>query len=265
MENLYLRDASILLNLKEISYSNNLKRLEKTFKICVKNKLSIQITIDKNFYLKNHKKIEKITKKYLDQIKYITIHLTTTYDNLFSNDYDTKKFTEIFSKQLNKTKKIIGICIHPDHVDSWKYLKKLKTKRNYLAIEVTDKKARYGNKISHLNLILKKYKFLKLVVDTSHIKELSKFKILTFKTVLKKFKKKIVEAQISDFGNFYKSKSIKTTHSLLYLKKDKKIRDQIKALKKNNKNIIFTIEGLIPFSNNEKFHLLNEIQYIRQI
>ena len=29
--------------------------------------------------------------------------------------------------------------------------KKLKMKKNYLAIEVTDKKARYGNKISHLD------------------------------------------------------------------------------------------------------------------
>ena len=49
MENLYLRDASILLNLKKISYSNNVRRLEKTFRICEKNKLNIQITIDKGF------------------------------------------------------------------------------------------------------------------------------------------------------------------------------------------------------------------------
>ena len=93
MENLYLRDASILLNIKEISYSNNLKRLEKTFKICVKNKINIQITIDKVFYLNNHKMIDKIIKKYQNKINYITIHLTTTYDNLFSDDKDTKVFT----------------------------------------------------------------------------------------------------------------------------------------------------------------------------
>ena len=64
--------------------------------------------------------------------------------------------------------------------------KKLKMKKNYLAIEVTDKKARYGNEISHLEFLLKKYKFLKLVIDTSHIKELSRYKFMTFEKVLKK-------------------------------------------------------------------------------
>ena len=142
--------------------------------------------------------------------------------NLFSDDLDTKKFVEMFCRLIKKTKKIIGICIHPYHVKSWKFLKKLKMKKNYLAIEGTDKKARYGNKISHLEFLLKKYKFLKLVIDTSHIKELSRYKFMTFEKVFKKFKNKIVEAQISDFGNFYKSRSIKTTHSLLHLKKDKK-------------------------------------------
>ncbi len=265
MENLYLRDASILLNIKEISYSNNLKRLEKTFKICVKNKINIQITIDKVFYLNNHKMIDKIIKKYQNKINYITIHLTTTYDNLFSDDKDTKVFTYLLLDMIKNTKKIIGICIHPDHINSWKFLKKLKTKNNYLAIEVTDKKAKYGNKISHLKLLLKKNKFLKLVLDTSHIKELTKTKILTFENIYKKFKKKIVETQISDFGNFYNSKSIKTTHSLLYLKKDNKILNQIRTLKKNHKKMIFTIEGLIPFDKKETKHILKEIEYLNKI
>ena len=265
MENLYLRDASILLNLKEISYSNNVRRLEKTFRICEKNKLNIQITIDKSFYLKNHKRIGRVIKKYNNKIRYITIHLTTTYANLFSDDLDTKKFVEKFCHQIKKTKKIIGICVHPDHVKSWRFLKKLKMKKNYLAIEVTDKKARYGNEISHLEFLLKKYKFLKLVIDTSHIKELSRHKFMTFEKVLKKFNNKIVEAQISDFGNFYKSKSIKTTHSLLHLKKDKKIFNQIKLLKERNKKIIFTIEGLLPYGNKTNSYLMNEMRYINQI
>ena len=52
---------------------------------------------------------------------------------------------------------------------SWKFLKKLKMKKNYLAIEVTDKKGRYGNEISHLEFLLKKYKFLKLVLYQNRI------------------------------------------------------------------------------------------------
>ena len=55
--------------------------------------------------------------------------------------------------------------------------KKIKNKNTYLAIEVTDKKAFYGNKISHLEEFSKN-SYLKLVIDTSHIKELEKEKIL---------------------------------------------------------------------------------------
>ena len=97
MENLYLRDASILLNLKEISYSNNVRRLEKTFRICEKNKLNIQITIDKGFYLKNHKNIGRVIKRYNNKIGHITIHLTTSYVNLFSDDLDTKNLSRCFA------------------------------------------------------------------------------------------------------------------------------------------------------------------------
>lgn len=264
MNNLFLRDASIMLSDKEKSYSNSLKRLEKTFLICHKNNINIQITIDKNFFLKNHKKIYLILKRSKKKIKKITIHLTTSYNNLFSEDDETKEFTKnliYLIKELGR--KIVGICIHPDHINSWKYLKKLKTKNNYLAIEVTDKKAKYGNRISHLRKILKNNHYLKVVLDTSHIKELKKNNIMTFKNFYKNFKSYIVEAQISDFGNFYNSNKIKTTHSLLFLKKDDEIRNQIKILKE--KNINFVIEGLVPyFRNNDKI-IRNEINYIKNI
>lgn len=265
MKNLYLRDACILLDKKEISYSNSILRLKEALNICIKHKTNIQITLDKKHYLENYKTINKLILKRLNKIKFITIHLTTSYQNLFSNDIRTMKFTNtLLSLIKSSQKKIVGICIHPDHIDSWKYLKKLSTTSTYLAVEVTDKKAIYGNKISHISKLLKNNNFLKIVIDTSHIKELEKFKIMTFDKFFNKFKEHIVEAQISDFGNFYKTKLVKTTHSLLHLKKDKKIKFQINLLKKIN-NLNFVIEGLIPFNKNRTQNLLKELNYLKSI
>ena len=130
---------------------------------------------------------------------------------------------------------------------------------------MTDKKAFYGNKISHLEGIFSKNSYLKLVIDTSHIKELEKEKILTFNKFFKKFSKRIVEAQVSDFGNFYKDKMINTTHSLLSIKKDSIIKRQIKKLHAKNKNINIVIEGLLPFGKIGDEMLKNEISYLRNI
>ena len=66
---------------------------------------------------------------------------------------------------------------------------------------MTDRKARYGNKISHLKSLIKEYKFLKIVADTSHIKELAENKMMNFEDFYIQFKDFIIEAQISDFGN----------------------------------------------------------------
>ena len=266
MKNLFLRDASILLNMNEVSYSNNLNRLKKTFLICENNKINIQITIGKEFYLNNKADFDKIISNNLKKVKTITIHLTTSYDNLFSNDVDTKFFTLKLLELIKKVgRKIVGICIHPDHINSWKYLRNLNTKNNYLAIEVTDKKAKYGNKISQIQSILKNNKFLKVVIDTSHIKELAEDGVMTFDKFYKEFKNYIVEAQISDFGNFYKLKKIKTSHSLLHLNKDKILKNQIKLLKKNKKKINFVIEGLIPFEKKSSSYLKKEIKYIKKV
>ena len=151
MKNLYLRDASVLISKSEIHYSNNLVRLKEAFKICSNCKLNVQITISKSHFLKNYNNIKNEILKNLNKVNAITIHLTTSYNDLFSYDNETRIFTKKFIGLMKKVRgKIVGICVHPDHVRSWKYLKKLKTNYNYLAIEVTDRKARYGNKISHL-------------------------------------------------------------------------------------------------------------------
>jgi len=266
MKNLYLRDASVLIHKKEKIYSNNIERLKKCFSICNKLKISIQITIGKSFYLENTKKIDSIIIKNLKNIKNITIHLTTSYDYLFSSDLDTKRFTDLLQNLIKKCKnKIKGICIHPDHVRSWKFLKNLNNKKNYLAVEVTDKKARYGNKISHIKKLVKKNKFLKVVADTSHIKELEKHNLMSFGNFYKNFKTLCVEVQVSDFGNFYKDKYINTSHSLLNIKKDKRIFYQIKSLKRDLKNINIVIEGLVPYGKKGFLLLKKELKYINYI
>ena len=82
---------------------------------------------------------------------------------------------------------------------------------------------------------------------------------------IRNLKKKIVEAQISDYGNFYKNKKIKTTHSLLCLEKDKKLQRQIKILSENKKDLNLVIEGLMPFGQSGNKLLKDEIKYIRKI
>jgi hypothetical protein len=264
MNKIFLRDASVLFKKIEKNYTDNLKRTTKAMNISSKLGICSQITINKSYFLKNFEKFEKVILN-SKKISKFTIHLTAHYEDLFSDDENTKNFVNILNKIIKKSKKIIGICVHPDHLNSWKYLKKLNNKGNYLAIEVTDKKAKYGNKIDHIRKILSKHSYLKLVIDTSHIKELNQFKIMNFENFYKEFKKKIVEAQISDYGNFYKNKKIKTTHSLLCLEKDKKLQRQIKILSENKKDLNLVIEGLMPFGQSGNKLLKDEIKYIRKI
>ncbi len=265
MFNLFIRDASIMYKKKEVNYTDSLQRLDLAFNKSIANNLSIQITLNKTHYLNNFRKLNKQINIKSKFVKKITIHLTAYYHDLFANDKRTELFVEKVNEILKKNKNIVGICVHPDHLVSWKHLKKLKNKNTYLAIEVTDKKAFYGNKISHLEGIFSKNSYLKLVIDTSHIKELEKEKILTFNKFFKKFSKRIVEAQVSDFGNFYKDKMINTTHSLLSIKKDSIIKRQIKKLHAKNKNINIVIEGLLPFGKIGDEMLKNEISYLRNI
>jgi len=265
MKNIFLRDASIMINKNEKNYTDNFKRIILALEYCVKFNLSLQITVNKYFYLKNYKKFNSLINSKGKIVKKITIHLTAYYDDLFSEDIRTKFFVKNLNKLIVKNKNIVGVCVHPDHLNSWKYLKKLKNRQNYLAIEVTDYKAQYGNRIEHIKKILRENKFLKLVIDTSHIKELKLRRILTFENFFKNFSGFIVEAQISDFGNYYKSKNIDTSHSLLNLKKDTKIARQIKKIHNLNKNTNFVIEGLIPFGKNEETFLYDELNYIKRI
>jgi hypothetical protein len=265
MKNIFLRDASIMIETDEKSYTDNFKRITLAFDYCIKFNLSLQITINKSFYLNNFKKFNSIISSKGKVIKKITIHLTAYYDDLFSEDIRTKSFVKILNKVVKKTPNIVGICVHPDHLNSWKYLRSLKNRQNYLAIEVTDYRAQYGNRIEHIKKILKQNKFLKLVIDTSHIKELQLKKMLTFENFFKNFSKFIVEAQLSDFGNFYKSKYINTTHSLLNLKKDNKVAKQISQIYNFNKDINLVIEGLIPFGKKTEPLLIEEIKYIKKI
>ena len=93
---------------------------------------------------------------------------------------DDKK-TKLFVKKLNKYANLLGNvkagCVHPDNVKSYKIIRKLIYKKRYLAIEVTDLKSRSGNNFNEIKNLLEKFKFLKLVLDTSHIEDIRKKKI----------------------------------------------------------------------------------------
>ena len=254
MNKIFLRDAGVINEKTNKKYFKKLeffKRLENAIYLSRKKSIGLQITINKNFFLENIKSFNKKIEQ-LNSLKAITIHLHAYYNSLISKKNETRKFINLLNKFLNSLENVKGYCVHPDNVSSYLFLKKLKIKKRYVAIEVSDLKSRSGNNVLEIRNILKSNKFLDLVLDSSHIEQIrEKFpqEFTTFQ-YFKEFKKKTVEIQISSNKNLYKknifTQNFKTDHSLLSLS-DKKIFNnliKIQGLKKIN----LIIEGVVPFN-----------------
>ena len=271
MNKIFLRDAGIILPKTNKAYFTKLeffRRLNNGIFLVKKNNVDLQLTISKDFFMKYIKIFHQHIKK-LKKIKNIVIHLHAHYDSLA----DDKKDTILFVKKLNEYSNLLGnirgYCIHPDNVETYKILKKLIIKKRYLAIEVTDLKAKSGNNFLQIKKTLNQNKYLKLVLDTSHIEEIKKkyIKEPSIEKYYTSFKNKIVEIQISSDTNEYSKnifgKDFKTTHSLLCLSNGKiyNILKKIQGFK--NKNLV--IEGVVPFNNLGKKMLKEEIHLLKNL
>lgn len=272
---LFLRDAGILdlrHNEKYFTKKEFFSRLDNAIKLCKNFDLNLQLTIGKKFFLE-YKKLFYERSKYLKEFDKITIHLGTSPDQPFGNDAITKKFISECKKFFKTINNVVGICVHPDEVTDFKTLKKFKSKNCYIAVENTDIKSTFGNKIEEVTEILNKYKFLSLVVDTSHVAQIKRrFKSQpNFHKYIAKFEKKCVEIQVSSdknlYGKFFKNK-FKTDHTLLSVGKTK-ITKELKIEKLSNKNII--IEGVVPYNGlgikllNDEINLLEKIIFKKKI
>lgn len=266
---LFLRDAGILnLNHKEKYFTKNefFSRLDNAIELCSKYDLNLQLSISMKFFL-DYKKNFYQRKRYLKKFDKITIHLHTYLDDPFGKDKITKKFISEVKKFFKVLNNVVGVCVHSDEVADFNTLKKFKTKNCYMAIENTDQKSKYGNKVEEVSKILNANKFLSLVVDTSHVAQIKKkFKSQpNFHQYISKFNKRCVEIQVSSnknlYGNFFKNK-FKTDHTLLSAGKTK-IIDEMKKEDLSNKNIV--IEGVVPYNKIGIKLLEKEIKLLTKI
>ncbi len=270
MKYIYLRDAGVInenTNNQYFSKNEFFSRLDNAINLTKKFKIHLQLTIGKDFFLDNLSNFNKIKFK-LKKIKFITVHLQANYNSLISNDQRSILFIKKLIKFSNDLKNIVGYCVHPDNVRKYETLKKLKNKKNYLAIEVTDLKSKSGNNFKQIQKLLNKYKYLDLVLDTSHINDIrKKFKDEpNFNDYCNYFGKRIVEIQISSNENRYKkifTKNFKTDHSLLCLS-NKKIFNELTKMP-YFKHLNLVIEGVVPFNAYGKNLLSKEISMFKKI
>ena len=265
-DRIYLRDAGVIRPGEEKKFFTKnefFTRLDDAIFLSKKFSINLQLTISKNFFIK-YKKLFFSYANNLKEFRSILIHLHTTYNDKFSRDVKSKNFVnllKLFDKKLNN---ISGYCVHPDEVIDYYYLKKLIKKNTYMAIEITDTKSKYGNSIEDLNEILLENKFLKLVLDTSHIKSIEN-RSLNKKDIYEYsqyYKKCLVEIQISDNTNnyFYEiNKSFKTDHSLITSKNNKIIKSLSKIKIKTLNQVI---EGVVPFNKNGFNKLSKQIKIL---
>ena len=270
MNKIFLRDAGVLdVNFKGKYFSKIefFSRLDNAIVLTKKFHIGLQLTISKDFFINN---IDSFIdrKIILKRINKLTIHLHAFYDSLFSSDKRSKIFVEKLNIYLKDFKNLKGFCVHPDNVSNYKELKKLKKKKRYLAIEVCDLKSKSGNNFLQIKDLLNHYKFLDLVLDSSHINQIKeKYKNeYNFSHYFKTFKDKVKEIQLSSNKNNYEkifSKKFKTDHSLIILSDKKIFKElmQIKGLRFTN----IVIEGVVPFNYKGENLLKKEIQLYKKL
>tara|TARA_B100000902_G_scaffold400048_1_gene475174 strand:+ start:1356 stop:2177 length:822 start_codon:yes stop_codon:yes gene_type:complete len=272
MNKIFLRDAGIINEKTNKKYFNKKEfflRLENALFLCKKKSIGLQLTINQDFFMKYYDFFLKKKKDFMS-LKKLTVHLHAYYDSLISESKKTQRFVKLLNTFFKDLNNLDGYCIHPDNVSNYFFLKKLKTKKRYVAIEVCDLKSKSGNNVGEIRDLLKKNKFLTLVLDSSHINQIKeKYKEeYDISQYFYEFKKKIVEFQISSNKNNYQKKiftrNFKTDHCLLALS-NKKIYNELKRLK-GLKNINLVIEGVVPNNNfghlllNKEIRLLNNFK-----
>ena len=230
--------------------------------------MNLQLTIHGKVFLNNEKKFYNIIND-INLFEKLTIHLHTDKESLIQNNKQTDLFLAKLIKYTCNLNNFSGFCIHPDNIIDFQMLKKLKNlnSESYVAIEVTDKNSKFGNKKNQIETILEKNEFLDLVLDTAHIKENLIFNQPNFLNYFELFKNKIKEIHISSDGNEYDMKYLNndfsTSHSLLCLN-GKKIIHDINNLK-SFKNLNLIIEGVIPYGDYGNSLISEEIKIMNKI
>jgi hypothetical protein len=262
--NLFLRDAGVILDDGEADFW---RRLQRCAALAGDNGLNIQVTLGTHYFLKEH---AGAAAGLIDQLKKFPralIHLHTTYSRPFGRNAFTDKALAVLAELAAACGNIKGICVHPDCVEDFSVLARLKTDETYIAVEVLGKEARSGNRFAEITDILKAHGFLDLVLDTAHIMEMADAGEPGLGAYLETFGDRIKELHVSRPENLYAPEVVgagfTTSHSLLTLKKGDNIIEPLAAWSPAGE-VNTVIEGIIPAGGYGETCLKNEVAYLKK-
>ncbi|MFH1624223.1 MAG: hypothetical protein ABID54_03595 [Pseudomonadota bacterium] len=260
--NLYLRDAGVLL---DRDGSNFLKRLDRCVSLAKENRLAIQITLDREFFLKGHERLEKQLIDGLVRFDRVLIHLHSNQLNRFGRNYFTDKSLTIIKRLFEQCNNIEGLCVHPDLVDDFSALERFIVNGKYMGIEVLDENVTFGNHFSEIREILEEYEFLDLVLDTAHVQEMARKGEPDLDSYFDVFGDRVKEVHLSETGNYYEndfmSEDFTTSHSLLCA--DHGATEILPNLRRSFP-VNYVIEGIVPYGRYGEDLLKKEVEMLRR-
>ncbi len=247
MENnsIYLRDAGVLLPGNERDFS---KRLSRCVDLAISNKLDIQITLADDYFNDPNPRRRLSLLKELEKFEDVLIHLHLDYSHTFGDNRFTDEAFDEVEDLLRAAGNVKGFCVHPDLVADFSVLERLRVHDAYIGIEVLDPTVLFGNRFSQISGILKKFEFLDIVLDTSHILEMEKWGEPSYDFYLNHFRDKIREIHLSRPGNHYSpgrlTDKFSTNHSLFSTNSEGV--NMLSGLPLPE-NVNHVIEGVIPY------------------
>ena len=261
--NLFLRDAGVVLANKEVNF---LKRFYRCMELAKKNGLHVQITLDEQYFLSDYLRLTNELTAHLQKFGRVLIHLHTSYSNRFGFNTFTDNSFLILAEFITKCGNIKGVCVHPDNIEDFSVLERLKVNDMYVAVEILGKESRFGNRFSEISNIVKNYGFFDLVLDTAHIMEMEEAGEPGLGIYFETFRNKIKEIHISQPQNLYDPEvmgaDFMTSHSLLTLKNDNLVKSLSALNLAGEVNIV--IEGIIPPGEYGEKCLRNEVTQLRK-
>jgi len=261
--NLFLRDAGVVLDNKEVNF---LKRFYRCVELAEKNGLYVQITLDEQYFLSDHLRLTNELTAHLQIFEKVLIHLHTSYSKRFGRNAFTDDAFLVLADFITKCGNIRGVCVHPDHIEDFSVLERLKINDIYVAIEILGKEASFGNHFSEIADISKNYDFLDFVLDTAHVVEMEETGEPGLGIYFETFRDKIKEIHISQTGNLYDPEvmgaDFVTSHSLLTLKDDNLAKSLAALNPAGEVNTV--IEGVTPPGEYGETCLRNEVTQLRK-
>eukprot|EP00828_Plagiopyla_frontata_P005467 TRINITY_DN12200_c0_g1_i1.p2 TRINITY_DN12200_c0_g1~~TRINITY_DN12200_c0_g1_i1.p2 ORF type:complete len:274 (+),score=15.87 TRINITY_DN12200_c0_g1_i1:193-1014(+) len=263
MRTFLLRDAVALVDKGGDTYC---RRLDRTVALARQHGMGIEVTLSEHVLFDVQR-----TAYLLDSVllfSEVTVHLHTSQNNRFGKNI----FTDTFLLRLNKFlgqagHHIIGVCIHPDLVDDYTFVRQMHLDGAFFAVEVLDATASHGNRFDQIDSILQLNDHVDLLLDTAHIWEMQWMGQPGLLSYYRRFKERIKEIHISQPGNHYDSSKMDegfdTNHSLLHFNHHG--GEGLVLIVEALPDVNLVVEGVIPAGGYGQGLLEREIQYLKRM